>query len=88
MQELTVQTKQIIDTQGTPLSFTYILLESRTKDGDADYGIGIDSSRGESIRLPYLSPDRAAVEGLLELAARLTLSPVHLPDVAEDWLGQ
>ena len=88
MQELIAHTRQLTDEQGHPLTFRYTLLETRTREGVADYGIGIDSSQGDQIRLPHLSVDRASVETLLALAERLTLSPAHLPDVVEDWLGQ
>ena len=88
MQELIANTRQLTDEHGTPLTFRYLLLETRTQDGGFDYGIGIDSSRSDHIRLPHLSVDRESVERLLALAERLTLSPTHLPEVVEDWLGQ
>lgn len=88
MQELIAHTRQLTDEQGNPLTFRYTLLENHTQEGDIDYGIGIDSSLGNQICLPHLSVDRGAVESLLALAAHLTLSPTHLPDVVEDWLGQ
>ena len=88
MQELIARTRQLTDEQGNPLAFRYTLLESGTQEGDIDYGIGIDSSLGNQIRLPHLSIDRGAVEALLEQCARLTLSPTHLPEVVQDWLGQ
>lgn len=88
MQELITHTRHLTDERGEPLTFRYTLLESRTQEGDIDYGIGIDSSRDDQIRLPHLSVDRAVVEGLLTLAIRLELSPTHLPEVVEDWLGQ
>lgn len=88
MQELTAYTRKLTDEQGNPLTFHYTLLESRTRDEITDYGIGIDSSRGDQVCFPHLSVDRGAVETLLALAERLTLSPAHLPDVVQDWLGQ
>ena len=88
MQELIAHTRQLADAHGNPLTFRYTLLETRTQEGCPDYGIGIDSSQGDQIHLPHLSVDRESVEGLLALAERLTLSPAHLPEVVEDWLGQ
>ncbi len=88
MQELKTQTRHLTDEQGEPLTFSYTLLTERSIDGLTHYGIGIHSSGGDSVRLPRLGIDRAAVELLLERVAQAALSPHHLHDVVQDWLGQ
>ena len=80
-------TQHLNDEEGLPLTFRYKLL-AHTQNVGTQYGIEIESSRGDRDSLPNLSEDRQAVEELLALAARLSLSPTHLRDVAEDWLGQ
>ena len=88
MQELITHAQSLTDERGNRLTFSYALLTERTDDGVVHYGIGIQSSMGDSIRLPRLSVDRSAAEHLLEQAAQAALSPTHLPEVVEDWLGQ
>ena len=87
MMEQDTITQHLNDEEGLPLTFRYKLL-AHTQEEGMQYGIAIESSRGDRDSLPDLSGNRQAVEELLALAARLSLSPTHLRDVAEDWLGQ
>ena len=88
MQELIAHTHSLTDERGNLLTFSYALLTEYTDDRITHYGIGVHSSEGDSICLPGLSVDRSAVEHLLEQVALAGLSPTHLPEVVEDWLGQ
>lgn len=88
MQELTAQLRHVTNEQGEPLTFSYTLLAEVSSDGFTHYGIGIQSSAGDCTCLSRLTVDRAEAEKLLELAVEAVLSPHHLTDVVEDWLGQ
>ena len=80
-------TRHLTDEEGAPLTYRYSILE-RVGEYGLEYGIEIENSRGDRDSLPGLSTDRQAVEEFLALAAQLFLSPTHLRDVAQDWLGQ
>ena len=65
---------------------TYGITEEKYTLGDdsrVSYGIAVYDSGISTV----ISSDREAVEELVRLCNRLELSPIHLNDVAEDFLA-
>ncbi len=73
--------------------YTYTMTQSvcRTQtDRKTVYGIALSTCKnaipGAQIRFPDLATDRRRVQTLVDLCNRLQLDPIHLKDVAEDFL--
>ena len=63
-------------------------LASRKAYGVAAYAESEYASRATIIKVQDISSNKNAIKDLVDLCNRLELSPIHLYDVIEDFLGQ
>lgn len=68
-----------------------LLVEDIEVDGFhcESYGVAVeDPANGEGAQVRHVTVHAGEAAKLLELLARHQVSPVHLHDVVEDWLGK
>ena len=88
MQESLFGTKFIADEMGNTHTFSYWLMTQPLPAGRfmfEDYGVRVSSADGENACLPSLTHSRTRINDLLTLLMEHTVTPINLPEVAEDW---
>ena len=50
-----------------------------------DYGVKVEETGADMVSLPSLTHSRTRIEALLSLLTQYTVTPINLPEVAEDW---
>ena len=81
--------KQITTQEGAPLQLEYHLLEHEILlEGEwvRTFGISITEAAGESCGVADISPDRKAVEQLLETLWQMEVTPITLEDIVQDYI--
>jgi len=68
---------------GEPIRY-YMIEETTKKDADS-YGIMVEF-KGEQTKVRKLSSSEKEIQVLLEQMRKGIVTPVSVPDVAEDWL--
>ena len=88
MEEITFCTRCCLDEEGHMHRFRYSLLISTIPAGQfqfEDYGVKVEEAGADTVSLPSLTHNRTRIEALLSLLVQHAVTPINLPEIAEDW---
>lgn len=81
MREALIQVCRIADENGNIYQFSYYRLED-----SKSYGVCIRDQDGAVAMISDITSEYERIDALLDLLIRGCVSPLHLPEIVEDWL--